>query len=74
MIHTAKVVGARLIKNAAKMILGPKVLMWGLKLYVKQTDNLVDDNFVAAGEALFENDSDKFMKHTERAIEEFRRE
>ena len=59
-----------MLKNAARMVLTRKVIIWGLKLAAEKTDNKIDDNFVSLGEALYDNDVEKVMESATRLVEE----
>lgn len=56
--------------NLAKMIATRKVIMWGLGLYVKSTNELWDDHALNTAQAIFDNDVDATLKHAEALVAE----
>lgn len=61
----AKVFGA----NVLKMLLTKTVILWGLKLAAKQTDNKIDDYVIDVVEAGYDGDTEKFQKSVELLVE-----
>lgn len=54
-----------LITNLLRMIIGKKMIIWGLKLAASLTDNKVDDNVVLLAEGALDNDEAKVKKALE---------
>ena len=54
-----------LITNLLRMIVGKKMIIWGLKLATSLTDNKVDDNVVLLAEGALDNDTAKVKKALE---------
>jgi hypothetical protein len=57
-----KLVIARIFKNLAGMSLNKFVILWGLKLAAKKTENLVDDNLILLAESAYDNDVEGVKK------------
>lgn len=60
-----KIMLLRIIKNLASMVLGPEVILWGLKLATTLSDNGIDDNCVGLIDAAYNNDLPKLKEHAE---------
>lgn len=54
-----------ILKNLAMMIVGPKMILWGLRLATSITDNKIDDNVVGIVEAGYNNDEAKLKESVE---------
>ena len=58
-----------MLKNPASMILGPKMILWGLRLATTLSSNKIDDNCVGIIEAAYENDVEKLKKSAEALVD-----
>lgn len=54
-----------ILTNLLRMIIGKKMILWGLKLATSLTDNKVDDNVVLLAEGALDNDEAKVKKALE---------
>lgn len=54
-----------ILKNLAMMIVGPKMILWGLRIATSVTDNKIDDNVVGIVEAGYNNDEKKLKESVE---------
>lgn len=62
-----------LAANLGKMLLTRAVILWALRLYAKQTTNLIDDNVINLVEAGYDNDSVALMKAVDAIVAEYRK-
>jgi K+ transporter len=60
--------------NLVKMLIGPKMILWMLRMAAKQSDNIVDDNIVLLVEGAYENDNVKVKSAVSALMCSFRKE
>ena len=59
--------------NLFSMLLGPKMIIWTLRLASKASDNDVDDNIVDLVEAAYEKDTVKVKSSASKLMASFRK-
>lgn len=48
-----------MLTNLLRMLIGKKMIIWGLKLAATHTDTKVDDNVILLAEGALDNDAEK---------------
>ena len=61
-----------ILTNLLRMLIGKKMIIWGLKLAASHTENKVDDNVILLAEAALENDVAKVKDAIEALSVEFK--
>lgn len=63
-----------LITNLLRMLIGKKMIIWGLKLASSLTKNKVDDGVVMLAEGALDNDEDKVREAIELLAAQYKKD